>query len=84
MGSVIVEVSGYKESPEVRVWRIVAIEGIIAMAELIPADNTEQLKGAIDAAKEKFRCYHCKGPHFIKTENKWDPCGKSRLAEQMW
>ncbi len=44
----------------------------------------EFLQGAIDAVCEKARCYHCRGPHYIATDDKWLPCPRSALSRRLW
>lgn len=44
----------------------------------------EFLQGAIEAVCEKARCYHCRWPHYVATDDKWLPCPQSALSKRLW
>jgi len=77
-GDIIVQASHHREDFAIQILRIAGIrqEENIAIVEQIrmydmgewDVEPPEYLLPAIEAAKEKAVCYHCRSPHYIKTE----------------
>jgi len=72
-GMLVIQAGQWRGDYEISVYRIVEITGNWAKAQLIHrfergewnVDPPETLREAIEAAKKKARCYHCRRPHYI-------------------
>ncbi len=77
-GDIIVQASHHREDFAIHVLRIAGIreeENTAILEQIYEYDMGEwdveppkYLLPAIEAAKEKAVCYHCRSPHYIKTE----------------
>jgi len=80
-GDLVIQASHHREDFAIQILRIAGIrqdseDGDIAILEQIylydmgewDVDPPEYLLPAIEAAREKATCYHCRKPHYIATE----------------
>jgi len=75
-GDVIIEADHHRRDFRVEVTRIVKVGEEEAILEPIAVfdegewgqDLPEELSAAVEAAKEKATCYHCREPHFTEGE----------------
>lgn len=75
-GDMVIEAEHHRRDFEIRVWRIDQILEEEAQLNLLhefswgewDIDPPENLRAAVEAAMKKATCYHCREPHYIKTE----------------
>jgi len=72
-GYYVVEADHHRKDFAITLYRIERIEGEVAVCEPVARfdkgewdnDPPEALNDAIEAAKSKATCYHCREPHFV-------------------
>lgn len=63
-----------REHYVVRIYRLVRLGAVSVLAELVAESEDglgevpEFLAGAVEAAREKAACYHCREPHYVAKE----------------
>lgn len=62
-GDYVIRVNRHRDEYEVRIFRIETIENNEAICSIVD-EQDEQLAKAIEAAKKKARCYHCRDLHY--------------------
>ena len=73
-GDIVVEANHHRRDFEIRIWRIDQIREEDAQFTLVNEYSRgewdikppEYLQAAVEAAKEKATCYHCRGPHYVR------------------
>lgn len=73
-GDVVVEANHHRKDFEIRVWRIEQILEEEVRLNLLyefsrgewDAELPASLVAAVQAAKEKATCYHCREPHYVR------------------
>lgn len=77
LGDIVVEANHHREDFDIRIWRIDQILNEEVQLCLVNEYNQGEqevdppafLQAAVEAAKEKATCYHCRGPHFVKEDS---------------
>ena len=73
-GTIVVEANHHHQDFHIQIWEVLGIEddkavlGLVAEYRRGEWDHVpipEKYRPAIEAAKEKATCYHCREPHFI-------------------
>ena len=75
-GYVVVEADHHREDFRIQVWEVLAIDGDEATLGLVAEFDEgewdhplpQKYLAAVEAAKEKATCYHCRAPHFVAPE----------------
>lgn len=80
VGSIVIKAQHHRRDFSISVWRIKQINGKTAKAEMIAEyslgewifsqephpEVAAHLRAAIEAAREKATCYHCREPHYVR------------------
>ena len=74
----IIQTSRYHDDYSIEIYRVMSVNSDTAVATLSLINKydmgewdsplSENLNNAVEAAKRKARCYHCREPHYIKEE----------------
>jgi len=75
-GCFVIEARQHRRDFTIEIYKIKGFDGDEAILERVNSfdygewdtELTPELLPAIEAAKEKALCYHCREPHYIKTE----------------
>jgi hypothetical protein len=76
VGDLVIRASHHRGDFDIEIFRIVEISGDEAVVEAIadfrrgewaPHEPDGEIARAVEAAKRKARCYHCREPHYIET-----------------